>query len=200
MNDFRFRILAYHHRLKEQVWTAASWAVTLRLIFALLTFGLTNFNSYRAGTSQGQSQQEQQNWNGQSYITITPDAAAVLQSLARRRKATAVEVYAIDYRLPGSYQGLWKAPDGKPHDRYASRKSAQWVLGQRLECSTSDQGDDFDSFERSIQLEVYCPIGHPNLALPSGFIVVRWFGKKPSSAVIADVQDELFDLVRLMAR
>jgi hypothetical protein len=202
MNSFRFWVLSLHHRLKQKIWTLASWAVLVRLLFGLGTIAATNLNSYRTGNNRGEERQEQLNWNGQAYIAVTPEAAQELQRFATDRNASAVEVYAIDYRLPGNYRGVWQAPSGSgpPRDRYASRTSDQWVLGQRSECSTSDTNSDLDPIERSINLEVYCPIGSKSLALPSGFIVLRWTGRRPSAAIVTDVQDELYDLGRLLAK
>lgn len=192
-NQTRFAILNAHQRMWIAVRKGLTWQNLIRVAGTLLIIWQSNWFGVRAGMHR----QLSQNWNGSEFVEINDEALAAINNLAEDSGAI-VDVYGINYRLPGFYKGISSSSGRVPRDRYLSRDFL-WQQLQRSECVSSDKFAD--STDLRSEFEVYCPINYGELSLPVGFILMRWSGGyRPNSKQIDGYSDRLFDTGRLISR
>lgn len=191
-NRFRFLVLSAHHHLLAAVKANLSWQNAARVMGTLLLLWQTNL----LGVRQGVRRQQEANWNGADFLLIDDEVLAGIDRLAEDSGAV-VEIYAINYRLPGFYEGVRSSSGHTPKDRYLSR-DLLWQELQRSECISSDRFADLTDLRS--EFEIYCPINNGLLSLPVGFISMRWRGFRPQPQQIEGYTDRLFDVGRLVSR
>lgn len=193
LNQIRYVTFYTHAKVIKAVRELLTVKVLARLGLTVFLLGATNWSSFRRGWVV----QSEVNWNGGDYVKPSAEAVEAMQKLAEDGNAV-VEVFAINYRTPGHYEGIWRSggdSNAVPLDRYAGR-DVQWSEMQRSECGVVP----IEVAEAGQSFEIFCPLLYSTLSLPVGFVVVRWAEDRPSKGNLWIWKDRLWDVGRLVSR
>lgn len=180
---------------------------TKRIVLLMITILLSGgtYGSFFAGEQSKASD----NWDGEEYLIVEPgsDLETTFNLMVNEFGAASIEIYAYNYRVP-ILRGIWTSDHSglidevAPIDRFYSYAEERTIKHLQQRCFNNLEADNLTTIDlERLNEEISCPIMHPDVALPVGFITIKAKnGMRFTPNQVSRLRESLIDLGELMTR